>query len=495
MTRSLVRAGILLVAAGTVLAGCTAGGTTGAATTRPGTSSASPSAAPGSSGLLPVVHRTLSSAPDGATQYLDQIAFVDTTGRLVTEPVYVLYRQCPGPDGTSLVVAQADDRVDVLDADGTVVGSAPQSRIGDCGPLPGFVWLYNPHDDSGSWTAALPDLSRSDLPAGGVAVDDDWVLVSSSTATSDPTSPVGVRFDTTSDLVSRDGDRVAAAGEATEALEVGGSGDWPVPVGDYDGPVGETTGPRQGYLDQSGRWVGSLRFMTAWPFDHGYAPVSDGRRYHFVDATLDQVGPDYRTVERLYASGPLFTSTLGYTVTLPGSGSDRTGLLAPDLTVLADPETSRTECFQSPDTLDAACLVVDDAGPRLVALPDGTSTPLPDGFTAVLSTQLVATADGTRVFRTTTGEVFDVPAPFHVVTDDDGWNPGGDVFVVCESDNGLRTVLDATGAVTPLATVEQAVTMTDGTVFFWAHAGDQHGWVDAAGAWIYQESRYQLTED
>lgn len=491
-TRAHILTGTLLVTVAAVLVGCTTGGTTNPT----GTDPSDTGAAPHGTGLLPVWHRALSDEPDGSPLWtLDRVGFVDTSGRLVVEPTYARYLLCPGPEGDTLVVAQADDRVDVLGTDGTVVGSA-QARLSGCGPLPGYATLYRVTDDEWEgWAAALPDLSRSDLPAHGVAVDDDWLLVTSypdSTDTSPTEPPPG-----TTELIDRYGNHVPAAGSTgwgyffTSDDDPLSTGEWPVPASDTDG--------RQGYLDRSGLWMAAPQFSLTSPFAHGYAAVSDGGSSYFVDPSFDRTGPVYDAIMPIYTVRPLFVDIVGYMVILPDGGADdpataRTGLLAPDLRVLADPATSRTDCYQSWDLPDAACLVVDGTGPRLVTLPDGASTPLPDGFTVVLSAQLVATADGTRVFRTTTGEVFDVPAPFHAVVDE-GWNPGGDAFVVCESDNGLRLVLDATGAPTPLSSVEQAVTTTDGTVYFWAYAGDQQGWIDATGTWLYRESRHQLTED
>ena len=487
-TRPLVRTGTLLVAVALVaLAGCTTNGTT------PRTSAPGTAARPLSTGLLPVWHRTESAfgalGPDDSDSLVswtsrERVGFVDTSGQVVAEPVYLRYRLCPGREGTAFVVAQASDRVDVLDAEGTVIGSA-SAELRGCGRLAGYAELYRvTGDEWESWTATLPDLSPSDLPVGGVAVDDDWVLVTSYSEDDDTT---------TTELVDRSGHHVPAAGDTgwgyfSYADEgVLSTGEWPVPAADDEG--------QQGYLDRTGRWVAPPRFSTALPFVHGHAAVSDGTLSHFVDPSLDQTGPDYGDVYPVVVmTGSPFAHVLAYTVTPPGRTSqERSGLLAPDLTVLADPATSRTDCHQSYDWLAAACLVVDDTGPRLVALPEGTSTPLPDGFTAVLSTHLVATADGTRVYSTATGAAFDVPAPFHVP--DWWWSPGGDAFVVCESDNGLRLVLDATGAVTPFAGVEYTVTTTDGTVYYWVTAGDQQGYVDATGTWLYRESRHQTTED
>ncbi len=486
-TPSRIRTGTLLLAVA-VLAGCT---TTGGAT--PTSSGPTRSAVGPGTGLLPVWHRTLSAVPDDATLWnLDRVGFVDTTGRLVVEPSYVRYDLCPGPDATLLVVAQAEDRVDVLDADGTVVASTPAGLSG-CGPLPGYVSLDRQAGDEWEmWAATLPDLSRTDLPATGVAVDDDWLLVTSYSDFDTGTPTV------TSELVDRYGNHVATDGDTGWDYFLLGdnaplsTGEWPVPAAAAD--------DRQGYLDRSGHWMEPPQLTTARPFVHGYAAVADDTSSHFVDTSFDQVGPDYGMIWPLYTAGYPFVDVLGYTVSLSGGGwpddpdTALTGLLTPDLKVLADPETARTECAQSYDTPEVACLVVDGAGPRLIALPDGTSTPLPDGFTAVLSSQLVATDDGTRVLRVATGDVFDVPAPFHAVTDA-GWLPGADAFVTCVSDNGLRLVLDATGATTPLASVEQTVTTTDGTEYYWVYAGDQQGWVDAAGAWLYRESRHQLQED
>jgi len=138
-------------------------------------------------------------------------------------------------------------------------------------------------------------------------------------------------------------------------------------------------------------------------------------------------------------------------------------------------------------------LVVGEACTWLVRWPDGARTAIDEQFTSQISATMVANDDGTVVHNTVTGVTFDIPAPFHVA--DLEWNRGEDAFVSCESDNGLLMVLDLAGNRTPFATITGARMASNGRWYFWVEAGDQQGWVDSTGAWLYQESRYQLTED
>jgi len=475
LSATLLGAAVLAVG----LVGCTPDMPKAPATSTPAGKSAEPVFG---TPLLPVSRHT-ESGPAGeswAVTDLYRYGFVDLSGNLVVEPRYSAFRYCPGADGTVVVVAQDGDRVDALGADGTVVGSV-DARLDECGPLPGLVRLAA--TDGGwetwdTWAASLPDLSRTDLPVDGsfVVLDADSMLFQG--WSDDP-----------ADLVSRSGERLA-----TDAAAVGGAyynagpytqvstGQWPVPAVDDDWMYG--------YLDRSGRWVAPPRWTFARPFFGGYVPVVDGERAYFVDTQLAQVGPTYGSVDSVVAADPRQAAVLGYVVTTrSGRGS---GLLAADLTVLADPETSTTTCHWSWVQPSAACLVVDDAGTSLITLPEGTRTSVDEQFTVVLSATTVANGKGTVVHNTATGTTFDIPAPFYTVT---YWGPGEDAFVVCESDNGLRMVLDAKGKSTPFATVVDATMASDGTLYFWVEAGDQQGYVDPTGTWLYQESRYQLTKD
>ncbi|MCL2467132.1 MAG: WG repeat-containing protein [Micrococcales bacterium] len=479
-------AATLLVTAATLVAavGCTHGATPGPTASRTAAST-SPAGATTRTPLLPVWHHTQSARLDEPWMLgLDRIGFVDTSGRLVVEPRYAKFRTCPDAAGKVLVVAQAGHQVDVLDADGNIVASAA-GELAECGPLPGFVQVVHRNGDLWDWWAAtLPDLSRSDLPTDGAfaVLDADTMLFS-----------VWEGDDHTTELVSRSGERVVLAVSIGNGYFYGGeqaalsSGEWPVPATDSQWSYG--------YLDQSGRWAAPPQWSSAGPFSGGYAPVRDKTRSHFVNTSFAQVGPAYGNIEVLVAPSFPSATVLGYVVTPVGEepGGKASGLLAADLTVLADPATSTTECRSSWDLGHGACLVVDEAGTWLVSLPDGTRSAVDKQFTALLSRTMVTNADGTKVHNSATGATFAVPAPFHVVGE---WgSPGDDAFVVCESGNGLRLVLDASGQRTPFSTVTNAVVASDGTVYFWVHAGDQQGYVDSTGAWLYQESRYQLTED
>jgi hypothetical protein len=422
--------------------------------------------------------------------------FLDASWQVVVDPVYTDYETCPGRDG-DVVLALRGETVDAFDVTGTKTGSATTSGI-RCGPLPGYVTLTS--EDRTYDVVRLPDLAGSDVPLG-TALDAHTVYVyADARCWSEPCESLRAEHlydERTGETITLPADLSHVDFTPKHSVPLA-SGEWPVPAVDTQG--------RYRYLDSDGTWVGEQTFTEAGAFVAGRGWVSDGTSSHFVDTNLDQVGASYTSIRPVYGSfvteaagwpaSQVFTDIIGYVVE-SAAGGDNTGLLTPDLTVLVDPDIETVDASYPyhPEHIATAA----DGTTRLVVLGEGTQTPLPEGFVTVLSTSLVVRnevdrASGrygwARVHNLTTGQTFDVPAPFAAVS-------GVGTFVNCESDNGLRLrmVLDGTGAPTGLARVERMVTAADGTPYFWAVTGTQQGYVDATGAWMYSEPRHTVMED
>ena len=440
----------------------------------PGAAGASPAA---SGGLFPLVRDVPS---DGGTA-VRRVGFVDGSGQLVVRPTYRAWLVCPDADGTGVVLAWGDGQLHALDATGATAAALDSTTAGTeisdvaCGPLPGYATVGTGAEHS---VVTVPDLTASDLPPG-VGMDDSTVYVPptgqgrGATAPYLEDAPTGTQTTLPSDFAGLVPPDSSAAQPST--------GEWPVPALDTKG--------KQRYLDKSGAWASTQTFTRAGGFVHGYGWVSTGTSWHFVDTTLTKTGQDWTSIVPLLASDGHVT---GYQVT-SAAGGTRTGLVTPDLEEVVDPGTESATCRPT-DAAGASetttCVAsAADGTARLVVLPEGTSTPLPDGFTTPLSDRTVTDATGSQVHDLTTGTTFAVPAPYHAEA---AW---GDAYVVASSDNGLRVVLDGSGATTGLGTITGQVVAADGTAYFWATAGDRQGYVDAAGRWLYDEARYTALED
>ncbi|MCL2423129.1 MAG: hypothetical protein FWD11_04425, partial [Micrococcales bacterium] len=247
------------------------------------------------------------------------------------------------------------------------------------------------------------------------------------------------------------------------------TGEWPVPAVD--------TGGNQRYLAKDGSWASTRTFVRASRFVDGHAWVSDGLTRYFVDTDLQPTGEEYTSIVAVFTQdGPRLTIT-GYKVMTGGSS---TGLVATDLTLLADPAGETVECVETgPGT--SACVASTSGGlARLVTLPDETSTELPDGFTTPLSDHMVTDASGSTVYSLTSEVTFDVPEGHRA---DVAW---GDAYVVAVSDDGY-VVLDATGEVTSITTIRAQV-LVKGTVYYWVTSQDRSGYVDREGRWLFFEA-------
>lgn len=427
--------------------------------------------------LFPLVR----DVPASGGTTVRRVGFVDRSGRLVVRPTYRAALLCPAADGGDVVLAWGDGQLDVLGTDGETTGSmtspaadaetSTQITTVTCGPLPGYATVGT---DQARSVVVLPDLATSDLPPG-VAVDASvlWVPATGTDVTAPYLLDVttGARTTLPSDAVS--------LVSPDEQLGLA-TGEWPLPVLDAKG--------KRRYLDQTGSWVSTLTFARAGGFVDGHTWVSTGTSWHFVDTALAKTGRDWTSIVPRFTTDGVHLVVAGYLVTSTAGGTS-TGLVAVDLTVVVDPDAESAVCTTTGSGTTACVASAADGTARLVVLPEGTSTPLPGGFTTALSDRMVTDATGSQVHNLTTGQTFAVPAPYRAVA---AW---ADAYVVARSDNGLLVVLDGTGEATGLGTITRQVVATGGTAYFWATAGDQQGYVDAAGAWLYDEPRYIALED
>ena len=407
-----------------------------------------------------------------------RIGFLDSSWRVVVEPVYNGYQTCSDQDSADVIVAQRRGTVDSFDVQGNKTGSITARGV-RCGPLPGYATVSVDDSDTPQ-VVRLPDLVGTDLPSG-LALDTETFYVH------DYTRNAGFLYDVGTGTRSRLPSDLMFVGTSYGGV-VGDrpSGEWPVPA-----PVraGEENPYR--YLNRDGTWATGRTFSQAGWFTDGHGWVGTSHdRAHFVDTSFTQVGQTYEYIEGIhpYGTSTLFDNLLGYTVRLP-RGGERYGVVARDLTVLIDPAAETADCDRWAVGPHVCLATATDGSMRLVVLPEGTQTPLPEGFTRVLSEHLVTNDAGTQVHNLATGQTFDVPAPYAAVSGH------ADAYINVESPNGLRTVLDGTGDRTDLGAVERVVTATDGNLYFWAVAGNRHGYVDRDGRWMYSESRHAVMED
>ncbi len=417
--------------------------------------------------LFPLVR----DAPEGKGTTTRRVGFVDDSGRVVVRPTYRASQHCPTADGADVLLAWGDGHLDALGAKGAVSSTLVPTETSTpgvyaevtsvvCGPLPGYVTVGT---DQGLSIGTLPDLATADLPAG-VGLDPSVVWVPAGQG-----GPTASLYDATTSTTIP-----VPADAASPALDRA-TGEWPVPVRDTRG--------RLRYLAKTGAWASTQMFAQAGGFVDGHGWVSTGTSWHFVDTTLTPTGRDFTGIVPLLASDG---SVTGYQVTSAAGGA-RTGLVGVDLTVVVDPDAESAVCTASPaggKTATTCVASAADGTARLVALPAGTSTPLPAGMTTPLSDRLVTDAAGSAVHNLTTGQTFEVPASFHA---ESGW---ADSYVVVASDNGLRAVLDAAGKATAVGTITGQVAAADGTSYFWATTRTRQGYVDAAGTWLFKESRF-----
>lgn len=399
------------------------------------------------------------TAPDdgGPLSY----GFVDTDGRRVVPPKYASYSYCRDADGRAArVLASRGTETDLLDLTGEVLATVRASSS-TCVGLDHAITGSAGHPGD-----ALVELASGEVvvPAAPgrtlAAVDFDTINVSEAS---------GEYF---LDLAT--GVRIPHPGRVTRAVLEAGAPGVPAVGATVPGQAGEL-----GYVNREGEWAVPPGFDRASAFVDGYAVVTRAGSTTFLDAGLRAVGGDWDRIDPVEVGGRI----AGFRVEL----DSRVGLLDADLVTVVQPGAARIDCRAE---AGGACTVLaDDGSANLVALPEGTITPLPDDSGRLLGRGLIADddADGRtrRVQSVDTGRAVTLPAPAdcHGV---------GDAFAVCRTgENRPGVVIDADGELTPF---QVAVAVPDpdptaGIACYWVRAGDFQGFVDERGSWLYRERR------
>lgn len=255
-----------------------------------------------------------------------------------------------------------------------------------------------------------------------------------------------------------------------------------------------------GYLDRAGEWALEPRLTGAGSFREGHAIVGDDSTSYFVDSHLKQVGEQWDTAE---AFGEF------YRVTKEAEGVTR--ILDSDLrTVLELSPDQLLHCESSGE--EGACLIVSGVDPpRLVRLPEGTVTELPEGFTRLLSRTLVGDdidnpdtgeygAYTSRVYDAITGTTFSLATPGECEAVGEDWlNCSDGIYTASGQRTAFRQIRLIHGATTPRRPTASrntgSVPESTTAPYYWATSGAHRGFVDASGRWLYRESRYLDLED
>ncbi len=418
---------------------------------------------------------------DGWTTEQIRHGFVDTRGELVVPPRYEWYEYCRDATGRAsvLLAGSGDDRADVLDLSGQVVGQVP-GRFAGC--------IGDTHADFQTEVSELGPVDVGnglvDLRSGEVLIDvhKGRALTMVDRRTVNVHQAEGEYF---LDLVT--GERTPHPGYLTayldplaEAADLALLPASNVPINTYTEP--ET--PSLGYLDRNGGWALEPTLHEAEPFHAGYAVVSDGSTRSFVDTGFRKVGGEWTWISDL---------GWGYLAARESGARTTTGLLGLDLRTILEPTDAEIDCsWGSRD----ACGIYPRSGPaQVLLLPEGILADLPEGFGTVLSRTLfsdaIRDAPATRVHDAATGTTFALARPSSCEMRA-SWLV---CFPVAEGappavygTNGERTVFR------DVLPVEGAVADTD-SGYHWAVAGREQGFIDDTGNWLYRESRYTDLED
>jgi len=419
-----------------------------------------------------------------STTEITRYGFVDSTGELVVPARYEDYSQCRDKAGRiSFVIAlETGRKAAVLDLTGKVIAHAP-TRSATCGPAGDLVfskWFdaeLGHHKDGlmdvGTGKILLPLVSGRHIQALG-----DGVLVNVS-------EPKGEYF-----FNPRSGKRTPHPGWLTEVVLEPGAPGLPATTVKFDQ---EVTGP-VGYVGLNGSWAAKPEFVEASAFRGGHAVVKLAEdRYTFLDTRLHRVGGEWTTIQPVEVDPTESGNVAGYLV----SGKDGQALLGTDLRTIIAPGSGEVECLSE---ADGACSVLGADGRRsLVALPEGKTTPMPDGFAHALSPSFVAdgTQDGGNVAKRIEAIGSRGVAQLdHVST----CNHIGKAWVACDSASwGVLPpiVVDAKGRRTGFATIEPVFDPvgSGNAAYYWVVAGQYQGFIDGSGHWRYRESRYTRVEE
>lgn len=405
--------------------------------------------------------------------------FVDASGKLVVPQRYESYEYCYDDAGRAAFVlgSGVGRRVDVLDLTGAVIRRTP-TTVATCGPA-GTVVFTREIDPSGDqWRDGLMEVrtGRVVVPLARnrhiQLVDEHIVNVS---------EPGGEYF-----FDTRTGTRTPHPGELMNLDPEPGT----------PGVPATASGGAVGYVDRRGTWRGVAGVIDASGFHGGVAVAQlDEERYTFLDARLQRVGGVWGDIQDVSVDVAGTSKVVGYVV----SGGAGQGLLAADLRTIVEPGPAVIRC--DGDDLDAACSVLaDDGTAKLVLLPKGTVTAIPEGFSQALGRSFVAdlvpadddTTSSSRVLALGTGRVAELRGPSSCAGVGTRW-------AVCEPESDVlpTVVLDAQARRTGFRTIEPVLDAVrgGGAVYYWATTGRYAGFVDENGAWRYRQRRFTRLED
>ncbi|MCL2849691.1 MAG: hypothetical protein FWE61_06570, partial [Micrococcales bacterium] len=388
----------------------------------------------------------------------------------VVEARYVDHLVCPGENDSPVLLAWDAAHLEVLDARGQVAATSPDETNLDlatvtCGPLRGYV-------TAGTHVVSIPSLTVTDLPRG-IALDASVLYVPRDGQNRPHLYDVQSGSTTT---LPQDFAGLVSLSPNEEVLV--STGEWPVPALDTDGS--------QRYLAKDGTWASARAYTRASRFVHSHGWVSTGTGRHFVNTSLETTGREYTSIIARFTVEGTFLNITGYQV-MTEAGGTNVGIVTIDLEEVVDPDTETAVCNETPD--GTMCVATSAAGTsRLVVLPAGTTTNLPNGYTTPLSATLVANASGSKVHNVATSETVDMPAGYYAEA---VW---ADTYIMAGGDHG-QLVVDAKGQPTELETITAQVVAANGTVYFWATAKDRWGYVDKVGRWLFDEPRNPALED
>jgi hypothetical protein len=430
--------------------------------------------------MLWVAPLTLSPTEEGGIEET-RYGFVDAAGKMVVPQRYDSYGYCPDAKGRTafVMLSAAGHKDEVVDLTGKLIRRLPTDST-ECGGTD-HVILTHPIDwEVGKYNSGLLNLTTGAMVVPIAKDRHIDVLDANTVNVSDPSGEYFLDLATgkktphkgwlDTEVLPGDGPAYLAAAQRTVG---GGSRD-----------------SKLGFLNRSGAWVVPPTYDDATGFSQGYAAVKEGDKATFVDASLKPVGQTWSEITSV--NDPQTDAVVAYQVT---RGNEQ-GLLGPDLKVIVAPSVATIECdWQSA----SACSIVPASGsPSWVKLPEGTVTPMPSGFTMVLSSSFLI--EGTTGEDAVTRRVYAVATGVSVAlsnaTDCSGV---GTLWVACKGGTGMTpaVVIDAAGRVTGFSSAQAVADPAPGSsnAYYWVASGLYEGFVDATGTWRYRQSRFTQLED
>jgi hypothetical protein len=415
---------------------------------------------------------------DGSGITYTHYGFVDVNGKLVVPQRYDGYQYCPNKEGRSsfLIASLAYEKDDIYDLTGKLLLTSPTSDT-LCGGVDRIIIRHVIDAELGKIDEGLLNVvtGKIEVPIKRDrhvrVVTDEVVNVS---------DPSGEYFD---DL--HNNARIPHPGYLDD--QAGVQDAQFILVTDHRRDL-TTKDVKVGVIDGLGKWLLKPSLEAADGFAAGFSPIAVGDQYTFMDSTFAHVGGLWDEIDSI--SSDLTNATLGYLVT---RGSD-VGVLGVDLSVIVPAGSAKVDC----DFSTGGCAVTEGEATSAVFPPSAAKTPLPQGFSLVLSKGFYADRlpsegpNSQRVFVVATGQAVPLPP-------DSECEAVASTWVQCTSNVGMSpsVVLNAAGQVTPFASVIPAKDPIPeaGYGYYWVTSGRIEGFVDSNGTWRYQQSRYTQVED